>query len=325
MNIIYLHGLASSGQSNTAKMLRELLPDDNVVTPDIPVSPIETLQLLLSLAGEYRPDDTIVIGTSMGAMYASQMKGYRRILVNPAFRVSDLLKENKGERLHFFSKREDNREYFDVTEILIHEFEEMESMLFYLYDEAPESAIGLFGDTDEVCNCLDEYLIRFSYWSNFHGGHRLTEDIIKNTLLPVINWMKNPNYTSSRNYLPFENVTPGDTGFIGNMGNHENAFKIYKKGVGRKWFEEIVREYQGTKHYDGREIDLHFPTLPEDINEDAVKLVYGNRYRQSSSIDNLYCSTPSVEIYGENGVQVTDGDFIINGNIIVHRSGVNND
>lgn len=109
------------------------------------------------------------------------------------------------------------------------------------------------------------------------------------------------------------------------MENLENAFKIYKKGVGRKWFEEIVREYQGTKHYDEREIDLHFPTLPEDINEDAVKLVYGNRYRQSSSIDNLYCSTLSVEIYGENGVQVTDGDFIINGNIIVHRSGVNND
>lgn len=47
MNIIYLHGLASSGQSNTAKKLRELLPDDNVVTPDIPVCPIEALQLLL--------------------------------------------------------------------------------------------------------------------------------------------------------------------------------------------------------------------------------------------------------------------------------------
>lgn len=45
MNIIYLHGLSSSGQSNTAKKLRELLPDDNVVTPDIPVSPIEALQL----------------------------------------------------------------------------------------------------------------------------------------------------------------------------------------------------------------------------------------------------------------------------------------
>lgn len=157
MNIIYLHGLSSSGQSNTAKRLRELLPDDNVVTPDIPVSPIEALQLLLSLAGEYRADDTIVIGTSMGAMYASQMKGYRRILVNPAFHVSDLLKENKGERLQFFSEREDGCEYFDVSETLIHEFEEMETNLFYLDDVTPESVIGLFGDKDDVCKCLDEY------------------------------------------------------------------------------------------------------------------------------------------------------------------------
>lgn len=144
MNIIYLHGLSSSGQSNTAKKLRELLPDDNVVTPDIPVSPIKALQLLLSLAGEYGADDTIVIGTSMGAMYASQMKGYRRILVNPAFHVSDLLKENKGERLQFFSEREDGSEYFEVSEILIQEFEEMEANLFYVDDITPESVIGLF-------------------------------------------------------------------------------------------------------------------------------------------------------------------------------------
>lgn len=65
MNIIYLHGLASSGQSNTAKKLRELLPDDNVITPDIPVNPIEALQLLLSLTGEYHTDNTIITGTSM--------------------------------------------------------------------------------------------------------------------------------------------------------------------------------------------------------------------------------------------------------------------
>lgn len=52
MNIIYLHGL-SRRDSPTPQKLRELLPDDNVVTPDIPVSPIKALQLLLSLAGEY--------------------------------------------------------------------------------------------------------------------------------------------------------------------------------------------------------------------------------------------------------------------------------
>lgn len=65
MNIIYLHGLASSGQSNTAKKLRDLLPEDNVITPDIPVNPIEALQLLLSLTGEYHTDNTIITGTSM--------------------------------------------------------------------------------------------------------------------------------------------------------------------------------------------------------------------------------------------------------------------
>ena len=171
MNIIYLHGLASSGQSNTAKKLRELLPDDNVVTPDIPVCPIEALQLLLSLAGEYRTDDTIVVGTSMGAMYACQMKGYRRILVNPAFHVSGLLKENKGKQLQFFSKREDGHESFEVTESLIREFEEMEANLFYVDDMNPEGVIGLFGGADEVCDCRDEYREHYSYWSTFPGGH----------------------------------------------------------------------------------------------------------------------------------------------------------
>lgn len=245
----------------------------------------------------------------MGAMYASQMKGYRRILVNPAFHVSDLLKENKGERLQFFSEREDGSEYFEVSEILIQEFEEMEANLFYVDDITPESVIGLFGDKDDVCNCLDEYRESYSYWSSFKGGHRLTEDVITNTLLPVIKWLKHPDYTSGRTYLPFDDITPGDTGYIGEMDNDENAFKIYKKGLGGKWYEEIVREYQGTKHYDGREINLHFPSLPEGVNEESVELVFGNRF----------CHLPSIEIYGEHGVQVTNGDFIINESISVHR------
>lgn len=309
MNIIYLHGLSSSGKSDTAKMLRELLPDDNIVTPDIPVKPIEALQLLLSLSGEYHAENTVVIGTSMGAMYASQMKGYRRILVNTAFHVSDILKENRGKRLQFFSEREDGAEYFEVSDTLIYEFEEMEANLFYVDDETPKSVIGLFGDKDEVCNCLEEYRECYSYWLTFKGGHRLTEDVITNTLLPVIKWMKQPDFTSGRIYLPFEDIAPGVTGFIGEMDRYENAFKIYKKGIGHKWYEEIVTEFQGTKHYDGREINLHFPYLPEGANEETVKLVYGNRF----------CHTPSIEIYGEGGVQVTDGDFIINNNIIIHR------
>lgn len=49
MNIIYLHGLSSSGNSNTANKLREFFPMDNVITPDIPVSPVEALTFLHDL------------------------------------------------------------------------------------------------------------------------------------------------------------------------------------------------------------------------------------------------------------------------------------
>lgn len=309
MNIIYLHGLSSSGQSNTAKKLRELLPDDNVVTPDIPVSPIKALQLLLSIVSKYQTENTIVIGTSMGAMYASQMKGYRRILVNPALHTSDILEENKGKRLQFFSEREDGVDSFMVTETLCREFKEMVRGVMDIDDSASESVIGLFGDMDNVCNCKDEYCERFFYWTTFSGGHRMTEEVIKNVLLPIINWMK----ISSRFFVPFENIISGDTGFIGEMNgmcNDANAYKIYKKGIGRKWYEEIVRDCQGTKHYDGQDIDLHFPVLPDEVDAEAVQLVYGSRYGQ----------TPSAEVYGKEGVQVIKDEFYINGNILVHRN-----
>nr|CRY95309.1 hypothetical protein [uncultured prokaryote] len=103
MNIVYLHGLSSSGNSNTASKLRELLPDDNVITPDIPVEPDKALTLIHSIVDRLPKEDTLIIGTSMGAMYAQQISGYRRILVNPAFHVSELLRDNEGETLPFFS------------------------------------------------------------------------------------------------------------------------------------------------------------------------------------------------------------------------------
>ncbi len=111
MNIIYLHGLSSSGNSNTAKRLRELLPDDNIITPDIPIDPKDALLLLETLRRIYNTNETIIIGTSMGAMYAQQMKGFRRILVNPAFHVSKLLRENEGKTLPFFTERIDGTKY----------------------------------------------------------------------------------------------------------------------------------------------------------------------------------------------------------------------
>lgn len=68
--IVYLHGLGSSGATQTADYLRNKLPEVEVISPDIPLRPEEALQVLNRLCYEVKPD--IIVGTSMGAMYAQQ-------------------------------------------------------------------------------------------------------------------------------------------------------------------------------------------------------------------------------------------------------------
>ena len=69
----------------------------NIITPDLPVEPEKALTLIRSIIDELQKEETLVIGTSMGAMYARQLNGHHRILVNPAFHVSELLRKNEVE------------------------------------------------------------------------------------------------------------------------------------------------------------------------------------------------------------------------------------
>ena len=88
MKLIYFHGFMSSGASGTVESLRHMLPELEVVAPDIPVDPAEALPYLKQFVADEQPD--IIVGTSMGAMYAQQMFGYRKICVNPSFNMSTM-------------------------------------------------------------------------------------------------------------------------------------------------------------------------------------------------------------------------------------------
>ena len=149
-NIVYLHGLSSSGNSRTGNQLRLLFPDVNVITPDIPVYPSKALPKLREILTELDPKETVVVGTSMGGMYCQQMTGFQRILVNPSFHVSEHLKESLGKCLPFFSPRQDGQSEFEVTERLVSEFEEMEK---HQFDNAGGDVTALFGTRDNVVNC----------------------------------------------------------------------------------------------------------------------------------------------------------------------------
>lgn len=316
MNIVYLHGLSSSGQSATANKLRELFPDDNVIAPDLPVHPNEVLNLITGILQKLSVDDTIVIGSSMGAMFAHQQAPFRRILINPAFHVSTLLRENIGKTLQFFSQRMDGISEFTVTEELCSLYEQVEEEQFE-YDEVGEwqDVIGIFGLQDNLVDCKDEFTEYYSIYHEFAGGHRLTDADIETILKPIICWMNShtcPEPIPAR----FEDIESGDTGIMrkecdniipdsrySNIPTSE-WFKIFAKGVGRKWFDEIRKEYEGKMMDAKRQFHLTFPELPNGESEDNVHLVLGNRY----------CCPPSVEIYGKNGVQVFDlSKFYIDG------------
>lgn len=183
--IVYFHGLSSSGNSRTGKKLKELFPNDKVLTPDIPVNPKEALPFLKRFVSKLDPHNTIIIGTSMGGMYAQQMTGFKRILVNPAFHVSNTLKKSIAQSLPFYSPREDGASSFEITDALVNEFQEMESKQF---DNAsdPENVKALFGTRDTTVNCKEEYLQYYKDFDDFDGEHQLSPDNVENIVVPII-------------------------------------------------------------------------------------------------------------------------------------------
>lgn len=190
--ILYIHGLSSSGNSHTATCLRLWLTDCRVLSPDVPVHPGEALEMLHRLCREEQVD--VVVGTSMGGMYAQQMYGLPRIIVNPGFHVSELLLKELGGaesiRLPFFSQRQDGAKDFEVDAQLIREFQDMEAHQFegVATDTTPEeNIVALFGNQDDVVNCEDEYRLRCrGSIRHFNGGHRLSEEALRCHIIPHI-------------------------------------------------------------------------------------------------------------------------------------------
>jgi predicted esterase YcpF (UPF0227 family) len=184
LNILYIHGLSSSGSSSTAGWLRHFLPDATVYSPDLPVEPGKALNLLKETVVNNQID--IVIGTSMGGMFAQKLRGYKKILVNPAFHVSETMRCRIGMNT-FLNPRQDGATEYEITEELCDAYQALEKPQFDRIDgHERNSAIGLFGTNDTTVNCMDEFQKHYYRFYTFQGGHRLREENIRENLLPAI-------------------------------------------------------------------------------------------------------------------------------------------
>lgn len=192
IKVVYLHGMGSSGSSTTAQRLRRALPHQEVLSPDIPVQPELAIQALRRLAGFLGPDD-IIVGTSMGGMYAQLFRGWRRILINPSFHPSAHLADKAGTRQPFHTARADGAKDYEVSEKLLKKMRQTEERQFDpkfgiigRHPDSPDQVRAFFGTRDTVVNGKAEYLEHYTRFEDFDGEHRLDPDTTLKLIVPAI-------------------------------------------------------------------------------------------------------------------------------------------
>ena len=189
LKILNIHGFASSGTTTTAKWLAEQYRDATVLSPDVPVDPHEAVDFLQGLVAAEQPN--LIIGTSMGGMFAERFSGIHRILINPAFEIADSIRAHYGMgRQDFFNPRRDGASYFLINKALIDAFREVSAEAFsHASDEGEDAKVwGLFGRHDEVTSTLSLFRQHYSRAIVYEGGHRLDDHTRIHVLAPVLGW-----------------------------------------------------------------------------------------------------------------------------------------
>lgn len=101
--ILHLHGIGSAGGGATASVLKKLFSDIEVISPDIPVRPLEAFAFISKLVAGNEFD--FVVGTSLGGFYAMLIKGIPKFLINPAMNAPTDIENAIGLGEHDFLRR----------------------------------------------------------------------------------------------------------------------------------------------------------------------------------------------------------------------------
>ncbi len=187
--VLYLHGFASAGSTGTAVTMRNMLYTKgvSVLSPDIPTSPLEAVKMLQDFMSTEKPD--LVVATSMGAMYAEQLYGTPRVLVNPSFHMARLLTFRGMGKREFRNKRQDGATEFKVDKPMIQEFQQVEKSSFSgVNSKEKELVWGLFGTLDKLVNCQSDFKKHYgsTQMRLFEGEHFLNDKVLSKVVMPLI-------------------------------------------------------------------------------------------------------------------------------------------
>jgi predicted esterase YcpF (UPF0227 family) len=199
MNILYLHGFRSSSNSPTVNYLKNKLSKngDNFFCFDLPTQPKQAIDFIKNKIKKLKID--ILIGTSLGGLYAYNFE-IPRICINPAFEF-----KLTANNYTVFNNRNDNITEFTITEDdvdyltnLVNSFKNKLPIdpLFYMSD------IVIGTDDDHITyNKLSQYTNIYDNIIYKKFGHRLTENIIDNVIVGLVNDLKNSISALNKNNL----------------------------------------------------------------------------------------------------------------------------
>ena len=300
--VMYVHGFASSAQSGTVALLRQLMPNAEVVADDIPLVPQEAIDFLHKRCEEEKPD--LIIGSSAAGMMTEQLYGYDRILVNPAFQMGDTMgKHGMIGKQTYQNPRRDGVQEFIVTKALVKQFAELTEQCFApesTSDEEQSRVWGLFGDNDPLVHTFDLYREHYPQAVKFHGEHRLVDSVAIHYLVPVIRWIDDRQEDREKPvlYITLDAMRDGYGKARSNM---------------HKTFEKFIETYDVYFVVAAPTNDHDFITQSQEWIEDAISAPAYNRVimtnKTSLLLGDFIISTDEEKAFMGTYIQLGSPDF----------------
>lgn len=162
INILYIHGLGSSDQSNTGRLLHSL--SDNEMTfynPSFSLSPKKAMEEINQFIKDKHID--VVIGSSLGGFYALESDCPFGVVINPALTPIDDLKKSIGLGEHKYVHSDDtyiiDDSFLNELEWIIRRhYKEKDINRWFVSLKDSKYFGGIFGNKDEL----------FSHYDDFH-------------------------------------------------------------------------------------------------------------------------------------------------------------
>lgn len=187
MNILYLHGMASSHASETAAFLRKYLPQHRIITPDLSIKPEISFSIIDKIIEDEKID--ILVGHSLGGFMAQKYRGMKKVLINPSlgtcfFRIFLGKRRYKHPRL-------DGIPYFEITPELCRAYRNLELHQYdHLTTSEKEITLGLFARYDLYTRLsAHRFKQRYIYRTVIPGRHYPTESTVRDYIVPAVEWL----------------------------------------------------------------------------------------------------------------------------------------